>query len=100
MHRALRSRSRTLVESIIRGILPEIRRRFIKLLEFVDAGAMSTGFSYPFEAVLLKRSEFRLIEPCLIEGACAGGCPMFAVAIGALDDVEPWLCFRGGSVGR
>ena len=88
------------VEPVIRGILPEIGRRFIKLLEFVGAGAIATGFSYPFEAVLLKRSEFRLVEPCLIEGACAGGCPMFAVTIGALDGVEPWLCFRGGGVGR
>ena len=54
MHAALRSRSRTLIESVIRGILPEIRRRFIKLLEFVGAGAVATGFSYPFEAVLLE----------------------------------------------
>ena len=61
---------------------------------------MAAGFSYPFEMVLLERSEFRLVELCLVEGTCTGGGPVFAMAIGAFDYIVPWLRFRSGHVGR
>ena len=100
MPEALRSKQGLLVKSIIRGIIPEIRRRVVELLELVDARAMATGFSYPFETVLLKRSEIRLVEACLVEGTCTGGSPVFAMTVGAFDCVVPWLRLSGGGVGQ
>ena len=61
---------------------------------------MSAGFSYPFESVLLQRSEFRFVEARLVEGARAGGSPVFAMTIGAFCDLVPRLRLSGGGVGR
>ena len=91
---------RTSIESVVRGKIPEVRRRVVELLEFVDTGAMAAGFSYPFETVLLKRGKIRLVKPCLVKGACTGGRPVFAVTIGAFDCVVTRLRLRSGSVGR
>ena len=60
---------------------------------------MSAGFSYPFQSVLLQRSEFRFVEARLVKGACAGGSPMFAMTVGAFCDLIPRLRL-GGGVGR
>ena len=88
----------TSIESVIRGKIPEVRWHIVELLEFVDARAVVAGFSYPFETVLLERSEFRLVEPCLVEGACTGSRPVFAMTIGAFDYVVPWLCLHSGGM--
>ena len=87
------------VEPIVGGEVLGVRQRVIELDKFVGAGAVATGFSYPFEAVLLKSSKFRFVESSLVERACAGRGPMFAVTVGAFDGVEPRLCLGGGGVG-
>ena len=66
----------------------------------MSAGAVATVFSYSFKAVLLEGRKFRFIESCLVERARAGGSPMLAMTVGALDDIVPRVRFSSGGVGR
>ena len=38
-------------------------------------------------------------ETSPVERAYAGRCPVFAVTVGALDDLKPWVRLDGGLVG-